>query len=310
MQCTGIGLRTNTDKQQLNDDCFGETTFLQLVVSYISQNDSRQQWISAFYYKVTPGVNALNITSHVLQNPFHLKIFKLIFQRILSSVLFSTNQLCINCCRFGLFNPQKPSSACEHARQKFNWRRNWLIVTFFVLSSHWRHVLRHWDVRQRSYSSGGDRCDAGDSGCFSCRNARKLLADRSWQPDRRGPDEESQEETRRRTCSRSWGDAESRGAAGKGTDETILVHTRQNYITESAFKITSLSLFSHPFYPLVLSQTSSESTVSQGGWGYWGSWGKSILSTATATVATVGEYRPPNPLVFVVSYSWTKVIKE
>ncbi|KAA8586507.1 hypothetical protein FQN60_000343, partial [Etheostoma spectabile] len=36
-------------------------------------------------------------------------------------------------------------------------------------------------------------------------------------------------------------------------------------------------------------QTPSESTVSQGGWGYWGSWGKSILSTATATVATVGQ---------------------
>ncbi|XP_054482158.1 protein FAM114A2 [Anoplopoma fimbria] len=33
----------------------------------------------------------------------------------------------------------------------------------------------------------------------------------------------------------------------------------------------------------------SESTVSQGGWGYWGSWGKSLLSTATATVATVGQ---------------------
>uniref|UniRef100_A0A3Q0S220 Family with sequence similarity 114 member A2 n=1 Tax=Amphilophus citrinellus TaxID=61819 RepID=A0A3Q0S220_AMPCI len=35
--------------------------------------------------------------------------------------------------------------------------------------------------------------------------------------------------------------------------------------------------------------TSSQSTVSQSGWGYWGSWGKSILSTATATVATVGQ---------------------
>ncbi|XP_016374158.1 protein FAM114A2-like [Sinocyclocheilus rhinocerous] len=34
---------------------------------------------------------------------------------------------------------------------------------------------------------------------------------------------------------------------------------------------------------------SPETTVSQGGWGYWGSWGKSILSTATATVATVGQ---------------------
>ncbi|XP_056294710.1 protein FAM114A2 isoform X2 [Pseudoliparis swirei] len=35
--------------------------------------------------------------------------------------------------------------------------------------------------------------------------------------------------------------------------------------------------------------TPSESTVAQAGWGYWGSWGKSILSTATATVATVGH---------------------
>ncbi|XP_008274683.1 protein FAM114A2 [Stegastes partitus] len=36
-------------------------------------------------------------------------------------------------------------------------------------------------------------------------------------------------------------------------------------------------------------KTLAESTVSQGGWGYWGSWGKSILSTATATVTTVGQ---------------------
>ncbi|KAM6907287.1 protein FAM114A2 isoform 1-T2 [Xenentodon cancila] len=36
-------------------------------------------------------------------------------------------------------------------------------------------------------------------------------------------------------------------------------------------------------------KTTSQSTVSQAGWGYWGSWGKSILSTATATVATVGQ---------------------
>ncbi|KAM6984626.1 protein FAM114A2 [Aplochiton taeniatus] len=33
----------------------------------------------------------------------------------------------------------------------------------------------------------------------------------------------------------------------------------------------------------------SDSVVAQGGWGYWGSWGKSLLSTATATVATVGQ---------------------
>ncbi|XP_061660333.1 protein FAM114A2 isoform X2 [Syngnathoides biaculeatus] len=33
----------------------------------------------------------------------------------------------------------------------------------------------------------------------------------------------------------------------------------------------------------------SQSPVAQGGWGYWGNWGKSILSTASATVATVGQ---------------------
>ncbi|XP_053504507.1 protein FAM114A2 isoform X1 [Ictalurus furcatus] len=37
------------------------------------------------------------------------------------------------------------------------------------------------------------------------------------------------------------------------------------------------------------SKASSQTTVSQGGWGSWGSWGKSLLSTATATVATVGQ---------------------
>ncbi|XP_028322420.1 protein FAM114A2 isoform X2 [Gouania willdenowi] len=37
------------------------------------------------------------------------------------------------------------------------------------------------------------------------------------------------------------------------------------------------------------SSQSSQSSVAHTGWGYWGSWGKSILSTATATVATVGQ---------------------
>uniref|UniRef100_A0AAR2JWB0 Family with sequence similarity 114 member A2 n=1 Tax=Pygocentrus nattereri TaxID=42514 RepID=A0AAR2JWB0_PYGNA len=36
-------------------------------------------------------------------------------------------------------------------------------------------------------------------------------------------------------------------------------------------------------------KASVQTTVSEGGWGYWGSWGKSILSSATATVATVGQ---------------------
>ncbi|NXA09895.1 F1142 protein, partial [Sapayoa aenigma] len=33
----------------------------------------------------------------------------------------------------------------------------------------------------------------------------------------------------------------------------------------------------------------SDSPAVQTGWGYWGSWGKSLLSTASATVATVGQ---------------------
>nr|XP_015205317.1 PREDICTED: protein FAM114A2 [Lepisosteus oculatus]XP_015205318.1 PREDICTED: protein FAM114A2 [Lepisosteus oculatus]XP_015205319.1 PREDICTED: protein FAM114A2 [Lepisosteus oculatus] len=37
------------------------------------------------------------------------------------------------------------------------------------------------------------------------------------------------------------------------------------------------------------SQQASGAPAPQGAWGYWGSWGKSILSTATATVATVGQ---------------------
>ncbi|XP_062393229.1 protein FAM114A2 isoform X2 [Sardina pilchardus] len=36
-------------------------------------------------------------------------------------------------------------------------------------------------------------------------------------------------------------------------------------------------------------KASTETAVQQGGWGYWGSWGKSLLTTATATVATVGQ---------------------
>lgn len=36
-------------------------------------------------------------------------------------------------------------------------------------------------------------------------------------------------------------------------------------------------------------QMVQDMTLSQTGWGYWGIWGKSILSTATSTVATVGQ---------------------
>ncbi|XP_051487039.1 protein FAM114A2 isoform X2 [Apus apus] len=36
-------------------------------------------------------------------------------------------------------------------------------------------------------------------------------------------------------------------------------------------------------------KVSDSPAAAQTGWGYWGSWGKSLLSTATATVATVGQ---------------------
>uniref|UniRef100_A0A8C4L1L9 Family with sequence similarity 114 member A2 n=1 Tax=Equus asinus TaxID=9793 RepID=A0A8C4L1L9_EQUAS len=45
--------------------------------------------------------------------------------------------------------------------------------------------------------------------------------------------------------------------------------------------------------PVQASQAAGKETVSkdvpQSGWGYWGSWGKSLLSSASATVATVGQ---------------------
>ncbi|XP_060792428.1 protein FAM114A2 [Neoarius graeffei] len=39
----------------------------------------------------------------------------------------------------------------------------------------------------------------------------------------------------------------------------------------------------------VAENESKTTTVTHGGWGSWGNWGKSLLSTATATVATVGQ---------------------
>ncbi|XP_065590737.1 protein FAM114A2 [Cyrtonyx montezumae] len=41
--------------------------------------------------------------------------------------------------------------------------------------------------------------------------------------------------------------------------------------------------------PTTETSKDSEPPASQSGWGYWGSWGKSLLSTASATVATVGQ---------------------
>lgn len=80
----------------------------------------------------------------------------------------------------------------------------------------------------------------------------------------------------------------------------VFCETTKRHLLKSSFCFThSQHLFcvfsSFSFCPH--SQTSNQSTVSQGGWGYWGSWGKSILSTATATVTTVGEY-PTHHSVF------------
>lgn len=72
-----------------------------------------------------------------------------------------------------------------------------------------------------------------------------------------------------------------------------LTQRSQKPLISFLFHYLTSSSQSLPVCLYVLSKTPSESTVSQGGWGYWGSWGKSILSTATATVATVGECRAP-----------------
>nr|XP_028574163.1 protein FAM114A2 [Podarcis muralis]XP_028574165.1 protein FAM114A2 [Podarcis muralis] len=52
-------------------------------------------------------------------------------------------------------------------------------------------------------------------------------------------------------------------------------------------KISEPSIVQQPLGQNV--QSSSSMEESQTGWGYWGSWGKSLLSTASATVATVGH---------------------
>uniref|UniRef100_A0ABI7X0F8 Family with sequence similarity 114 member A2 n=1 Tax=Felis catus TaxID=9685 RepID=A0ABI7X0F8_FELCA len=55
----------------------------------------------------------------------------------------------------------------------------------------------------------------------------------------------------------------------------------------------SIDLETSEVLPVEASQAAGKETVSkdvpQTGWGYWGSWGKSLLSSASATVATVGQ---------------------
>lgn len=72
------------------------------------------------------------------------------------------------------------------------------------------------------------------------------------------------------------------------------VHKNRKKKNELLFPLTFFGLFFAIIAPFLLffffEAPPSQSTVLQGGWGFWGDWGKSILSTATATVATVGEY--------------------
>uniref|UniRef100_A0A8C6Z4E0 Family with sequence similarity 114 member A2 n=1 Tax=Nothoprocta perdicaria TaxID=30464 RepID=A0A8C6Z4E0_NOTPE len=44
-----------------------------------------------------------------------------------------------------------------------------------------------------------------------------------------------------------------------------------------------------PAQPPAAEKVADSPAAAQTGWGYWGSWGKSLLSTASATVATVGQ---------------------
>ncbi|KAI5620201.1 protein FAM114A2, partial [Silurus asotus] len=56
-----------------------------------------------------------------------------------------------------------------------------------------------------------------------------------------------------------------------------------------------------------VSKASTQTSVSEGGWGSWGSWGKSLLSTATATVATVGKFHHRQGLSQVIEKAETSL---
>lgn len=160
-------------------------------------------------------VKCLNVFSAVYyRNPCHLKIFKSIW----SSGIFSSN--------FFLF-PAHPLFSCLNIKTPL-WIQgfNQMFYPFFIFLIQ-RYVLESSNVWQWSYSSGGSRGGTRDSGGLPCWNAQQLPSGDPGHVDRCGPDEKSQEEARCRTCSRSWGDAKSRWAASKGTDEIIIVYCRQ-----------------------------------------------------------------------------------
>lgn len=84
-------------------------------------------------------------------------------------------------------------------------------------------------------------------------------------------------------------DGSSTTTPDNSTDVAPTRKTRRRPEPKPAAEVKEEAKVEEEEQPAKTPPTPSESAVSQGGWGYWGSWGKSILSTATATVTTVGQ---------------------
>lgn len=107
------------------------------------------------------------------------------------------------------------------------WPDIYLTVCLFPVFLLQRHALRHRHVRQRSRSCQRLRGRASDSGCVSCRGVRQHVpAHLAWHLHRRGPHEESQEETGAQTCCWGRGEGQSGGAgAAAAITGTDVIHS-------------------------------------------------------------------------------------
>uniref|UniRef100_A0A8C8RFY1 Family with sequence similarity 114 member A2 n=1 Tax=Pelusios castaneus TaxID=367368 RepID=A0A8C8RFY1_9SAUR len=72
----------------------------------------------------------------------------------------------------------------------------------------------------------------------------------------------------------------------KGGDPELVALTRKRPEAKSSIELPALE---EPTDHVEKVKISDSTVASETGWGYWGSWGKSLLSTASATVATVGQ---------------------
>ncbi|XP_031206732.1 protein FAM114A2 isoform X1 [Mastomys coucha] len=68
-----------------------------------------------------------------------------------------------------------------------------------------------------------------------------------------------------------------------------VVSTRKRPETKPSSDLEASELLPAQVSKAVAKQETASKDAPQTGWGYWGSWGKSLLSSASATVATVGQ---------------------